>query len=114
MMLPHVDQAIIPEKKITEYLLSFTHEDGRHKAKFFTSFGFALDAWELLAEALHQHARTNEVTKTEPSPFGIRYVVEGPLTAPDGRSPGVRVVWFVEAGETAPRLATAYPLKEKP
>ena len=55
MLLPNVDQALVPEKKITEYLLSFTHEDGRHKAEFFTGFGFALDAWEVLADALRTH-----------------------------------------------------------
>jgi hypothetical protein len=43
--------------------------------------------------------------------FGISDVIEGTLTTPAGRSPQVRVVWFIETGEPIPRLVTAYPLK---
>ena len=35
----------------------------------------------------------------EPSPFGTRYVVEGIMTAPDGRSPLIRTVWFIRNEE---------------
>ena len=43
MMLPNYEQAIAPQRKITEYLLSFTHRDGRGKAAFFAHFGFSAD-----------------------------------------------------------------------
>lgn len=56
------------------------------------------------------HAAAHEVSTTEPSPFGLRFVVEGPIQAPDGRTPLIRVVWFVQMGQQVPRLATAYPL----
>jgi len=79
---------------------------------FFIRFGFVLDAPDILADALRQHAHENEVAKIEQTPFGTRYVLEGPLRAPNGRAPNLRVVWFVEQGQTAPRLATAYPLAE--
>jgi hypothetical protein len=109
--LPNVERAEITEEKITGYLLSVTHRDGRHKAAFFMSYGFAAQNWEVLAKALRQHAAENKLAKTEQTPFGTRYVVEGPLQTPNGRTPLVRVVWFVERGQTVPRLATAYPLK---
>lgn len=51
------------------------------------------------------------VSEPEQTPYGTNYTVEGPLAAPDGRMPVVRVVWFIEAGDTAPRLVTASPLK---
>ncbi|WP_375338992.1 DUF6883 domain-containing protein [Ancylothrix sp. D3o] len=35
------------------------------------------------------------------------------LPAPDGRSPPVRSVWFIDTGAENPRLVTAYPLKTK-
>ena len=73
-------------------------------------FGFSVAAWELLAEALLRHAADHEVVKVETSPFGTRYVVEGIMPTPDGRVPTVRVVWFIESGDQAARLATAYPL----
>jgi hypothetical protein len=111
MKLPNVDQADVPQEKVTDYLLSATHRDGKHKAAFFLAFGFRLEAWHELAEALLSHARQHEVAAQQASPFGVRYMVEGTLPAPDGRAPNVRTVWFVDTGETAPRFVTAYPLK---
>jgi hypothetical protein len=111
MRLPEYEQALIPERKITAYLLSLTHRDGRSKAVFFMRFGFTLDDWPALAAALKRHAADHEVVVAEPTAFGTNYVVEGPLPAPDGRSPKIRVVWFIATGERIPVLATAYPLK---
>lgn len=110
MKLPNHQQAVIPREKIVDYLLSPTHRDGRSKAEFFTRFGFSREDWETLAAALFDHAAAYEVAKIESSPFGSRYVIEGAITSPDGRNPGVRVVWFVETDMEIPRLATAYPL----
>jgi hypothetical protein len=111
MKLPQFEQAIIPQRKLTEYLLSRMHRDGRNKAAFFASFGFTLEAWEMLADALQRHAAEHDVVAMEVTPFGARYTVAGALRAPDGQMPLVRVVWFIETGEIAPRLVTAYPLK---
>jgi hypothetical protein len=110
MKLPNAEDAIVPEAKITHYLLSPTHRDGRHKAAFFRSFGFTSEDWPVLASALLLHARTHEVVEIAPTPFGQNYVVEGPLPSPDGRAPNVRVVWFVANGAETATLATAYPL----
>lgn len=111
MKLPQYEQAIIPQRKLTEYLLAPTHRDGRNKAAFFASFGFTLDRWETLADALLTHAAEHDVVETEQTPFGTSYTVEGVLRAPDGRMPLVRAVWFIETGESVPHLVTAYPLK---
>jgi len=75
------------------------------------NYGFSAEEWEMLVNALLRHAAENEVVKTERTPFGTRYVVDGPLSTPSGRSVNVRVVWFIEHNETIPRLVTAYPLK---
>jgi hypothetical protein len=109
--LPHIDVALIPQKKIVNYLLSQTHDSGRDKAIFFWRFGFTPEAREVLAQALRQHAAQHKIAKIETSPFGKRYVVEGPLQTPSGRAPQIRAVWFIDTGETAPRFVTAYPLK---
>lgn len=44
MKLPRFEQVIISERKLTDYLLSRTHRDGRGKAQFFASFGFTVEA----------------------------------------------------------------------
>ena len=110
MKLPYLENAVVPQAKITEYLLSFTHEDGRSKAKFFVQFGFSAASWEEMARALIQHATAHEVAKAENDPFGTRYIIEGAIPTPDGRAPHVRSVWFIETGEQQPRFVTAYPL----
>jgi len=110
MKLPNLGNAEVEEARIVDYLLSHSHRDGRGKALFFNQFGFILDSWETLAVALQQHAAENDVTKTEETPFGTRYIVEGPIRAPDGRTPRPRVVWFEAPGEMHPRFVTAYPL----
>jgi hypothetical protein len=109
--LPGAEHAVIPRSKIADYLLSETHFDGRHKAAFFRSFGYAAARWQELAAALRRHAIQNAVAREEPSPFGRRYIVEGIIETPDGRTPQVRSIWFIRTGENIVRFVTAYPLK---
>jgi hypothetical protein len=113
MRLPYVDQAIVDEKKIVQYLLSPTHSSGAAKAAFFERFGFSRENWGELRDALLSHARENDVSNTELTPFGEVFEVNGRLSSPDGRNPWVLVVWFVGSGESRPRLATAFPSKDR-
>jgi len=66
-----------------------------------------------LAEALRTHARENAVVNYETTPLGARLVVDGPLTLRGGVVAQIRSVWFIESGERAARLATAYPLRQR-
>lgn len=113
MKLPNPDIAIVERDKIADYLLNASHPYGASKARFFASFGFDPEAWEILAVALLAHGQQNEVARQKETGFGPRYEVEGEITAPDGRRPRVRTVWQVDEGEIAPRLITAYPLEPK-
>lgn len=113
MKLPNHRRAIASERKLAGYLLSPSHVYGRYKAAFFARFGLSADAWETLAQALLEHASQHEVVRVEDSPFGTRYIVDGELSAPDKRKPGVRVIWFIATGDDVPHLVTAYPW-EKP
>jgi hypothetical protein len=58
MFLPNAHFAVVERQKITEYLLNPEHRYGASKARFFAAFGFAVDAWEVLANALQEHAQT--------------------------------------------------------
>lgn len=112
MKLPGYESVVVPQRKLTDYLLNEWHEDGRGKALFFERFGYSITNWEALEMALKGHAQTHEVVKVERTPFGTRYVVEGALETPDGRMPLVRVVWFIDLDGGIPRLVTAYPIEE--
>jgi len=111
MKLPNANKALVEREKITDYLLNPAHRFGASKARFFTHFGFQVEEWEQLAQALRQHGQTHEVTKTRQTGFGPRYEVEGRLSCPNGRSPLMRSVWQLDEGAVAPRLLTAYPLE---
>ena len=112
MKLPNLDRAVVRTEKISDYLLSWTHPAGRHKARFFERIGFQPSAPQVLTQAILEHARANEVTTVEQSRFGTRFTIDGTLTSPDGRNPRIRVIWFVESGANTPYLVTAYPLPE--
>ncbi|MEE8157955.1 MAG: hypothetical protein V3U95_04445 [Dehalococcoidia bacterium] len=108
--LPNLGDAEIPDSKLRDYVLSLSHPHGRHKAAFFRGFGFSSDFLEIFRLALLGHAENHDVTAIEESPFGKRYTIQGSLNAPDGRSPLVRAVWFIEDGSATPRLVTVFPL----
>jgi len=109
MKLPNAAQARIDREKITDYLLCASHPDGRSKAEFFARFGFRLEEWQVLAEALRKHGQTYPVVTAVDSPFGTRYTIDGVVETPDGRRPRVRTVWMVAKGALIPRLITAHP-----
>lgn len=110
MKLPNPDKLVVEREKILDYLLNSAHRYGASKARFFTGFGFRLEEWERLAEALREHGRTQEVQVRETG-FGPRYAVEGNMNTPSGRRPRVRTVWQMDQGAVAPRLISAYPLE---
>lgn len=108
--LSGLKNAIVDEDNIKHYLLSTEHPTGRAKAQFFMAFGFSVDAWATLRDALLQHAENNEVGDEVVTQFGTKYQVDGPLATPDGRNPQVRAIWFVANDEKEPRFVTAYPV----
>lgn len=83
---------------------------GGTKPRSFRALVSIIEASEVLAAALLDHAQTHEVKEIVATPFGQNYVVEGPMPSPDGRVPNVRVVWFIANHEEIATLATAYPL----
>jgi hypothetical protein len=101
----------VDRRKIEDYLLCRSHPDGWGKADFFERFGFTVERWKILAEALRRHGQAYNVTNKVESAFGVRYSVDGLLETPDGRNPMVRTVWIIERGAVIPRLITAHPLE---
>jgi len=114
MKLPNAEAAIIPLPKLRDYLLDPEHPEGGGKAVFFLAMGFHPDRWQLLADALREMIGTAPVTQTVESRHGTKYIVEGKLMTPTGRSAHVRTVWIIEPSESIPRFVTAYPLDETP
>jgi hypothetical protein len=104
MRLPNAEKAFVEQPKLG-YLLRAEEKGG-----FFEAIGFFARETESLRDALLGHAQRQEVSRTLKTPFGVKYVLDGPLKSPDGRDPETRSVWIVETGGDRPRFLTAYPL----
>jgi hypothetical protein len=109
--LPNCERAIVAREKITDYLLSLTHEDGKGKAAYFIRRGFASERWEALSAALREHACAHDVAGVATNEHGTRYRIEGTLMTPDGRQPFIRSIWITEQGVAEPKFVTAYPIR---
>jgi Domain of unknown function (DUF6883) len=113
MRLPNADAANVSRDKVVEYLLNPQHPDGAAKAAFFAAMGFHVDRWQELANALKRLAEAAPVTVRVDSPHGSKYIVDGAIDTPSGRSVSVRSVWIVDRGSQAPRLVTTYPRQQE-
>lgn len=107
--MPNNEQAIVVDKKITDYLLSDSHEIGKHKAEFFKRFGFDKSNIDTFKKSLIQHSFDREIEKSETTNYGEKYELKCEFTTPDARNPCILTVWIIEIGKENPRLITAYP-----
>ena len=72
MKLPNGEQSRVDREKVKDYLLSVTHPESSGKAEFFRRFGFRLENWVVLANALREHGASHPVAKSVESPYGTR------------------------------------------
>ncbi len=110
MRLPNGNRAVIDARKLTDYSLSFDHDDGRHKAKLFDELlGISSRNAGILVQALREAAESREAAPGRLDRYGQRYIVDSPLAGPAGHAT-IRSVWIVRTGESVPRLVTCYIL----
>ena len=109
MKLPYAKRAIVPMRKLTEYLLSETHGKGKHKARLFAKIGYDKDNVLELKECLLRIGHTEKVKQIKKTLYGKNYLIEGKMTAPIGQLVTIKTVWFIRFGTKHPRLITAYP-----
>lgn len=101
--------AIIPPEKLSRYVLSLTHPDGRAKAQYLARLGYSEgDGTRLEADLREQHLSL-EALPGKPSPYGQKYEILGSLTGPNAASTWVRTVWIIRTGESVPRFVTLVP-----
>ncbi len=108
MSFPDAEFAIVSDDKLRQYLLNPSHSVGGPKAAWFASLGYTLENADELRTALIEVAKANDVFRSTPSPYGVKYEVVGEIGCP-GFHPGrVVTVWMV-SGNDRPRLITAHP-----
>ncbi len=109
MKVPNAQRAIIDVEKLQRYILSPAHPVGRFKAAFFRQFGYSAENWEEFERHLRGQILPRDVSRVEDTPYGRKFVVEGPLVNPAGEVMQIITVWVILKKESVPRFVTAYP-----
>jgi len=109
MKLLNKEKAYIPKSKIKDYLLSDTHPVGRVKSKLFKKMGFNKENIELFERSILKIAHENEITQNKVSSYGEKYIIDGTVCTPVGKTIALRTVWIIEHTDERPRFVTAYP-----
>jgi hypothetical protein len=107
MRIPNCSNVEVQQRKVVDYLLSTEHPEGESKARFFLGCGFSRDKWEVLASALAKQAEANDYSQSIQGRYGTKYVIVGPILAPNGTTPPI---WIIADDKECARLITAYPL----
>ena len=110
MELPNAGSAIVTTDKLRAYLLSDAHPVGQYKALFFKNLGYDEADADILRQDLLNIAAEQEISDSQQSVYGTKYIVDGPVRAPSGNAVSIRTVWLVESGTSEPRLVTDYPI----
>ena len=112
--LPNYERAEIPRSKIEGYALNPANDEGKHKARVFKSaLGFDQSNWELLKQIILDELPYHEAKPGQTSQWGDSYVVDLPITGPNGNTVEVRTVWLFKPRTDFPSLITVIPHKRK-
>jgi hypothetical protein len=110
MIIPNAERAVVGIRKLRDYCLDPTHDEGKHKARLFAA---ALDMTrgdaEDLREALFQAVKTHDAKVGRRDEYGQCYLVDFTLEW-RGKRAMIRSGWILEHGSDTPRLTSCYPL----
>lgn len=105
MFLPQ--NVIIPEEKLTKYLLVALPKDD--KSKFLAQAGYTLDNWQQLEQDLQFKILTQPAELIETNRYGKKYVIRGRLPGINGVELSILSIWMVTNGTT--KFVTLVPDK---
>lgn len=86
------ENAIIPEPKITKYLLVFKQRND--KSKYLAQAGFTLDNWQLLKIAIVKLIQEYEAIEDLTDEYGTYYQVMGQLEGLNNHNLSVVTIWL--------------------
>lgn len=110
MLIPNAENAVVDIRKLRDYCLNPEHDDGKHKARLFSSIlGMTADNAEKLRQILLEVIKTHEARLGRQDEFGQRYTLDFTIEW-QNRSATLRSGWIIEHGSEIPKLTTCYPL----
>lgn len=110
MKLPYRKDVFISRNKLTKYILSEKHAIGRFKAKFFRNLGFDETNVDFFEDSLRSLVEFEDIKEKLFSAYGTKYIIDGKIDAPNGKTVKVRTIWILEKGQKRPRFITIYPV----
>lgn len=105
-----LEDAVIPEEKLTRYLLVPRIKDD--KSKFLAQAGFTQDNPNDLLNAIKQLALITDAVEDNINEYGVFYTVTGDLQGLNGRSLPVVTVWLQSINDGSFRFITLKPKKD--
>ncbi|WP_414587774.1 DUF6883 domain-containing protein [Scytonema sp. PCC 10023] len=110
MLIPNAENAVVDIRKLRDYCLNPEHDDGKHKARLFSSkLGMTADDAEQLRQILLEIVKTHSAQLGRQDEFGQRYTLDFQLEW-QNRIGIIRSGWIIEHDSDIPRLTTCYPL----
>lgn len=110
MIIPNAERAVVDVRKLRDYCLNPSHDEGKHKARLFeAALGMTARDADPLREVLLRMVRTESAVLGHRDEYGQRYVVDFTLEW-HGKRAVVRSGWIIEHHLDIPRLTTCYPL----
>ncbi|UFP96965.1 DUF6883 domain-containing protein [Gloeobacter morelensis] len=102
--------ALIPEQKLTRYLLVPRVRDD--KSKYLAQAGFLLSNPEFLLSAINDLIARNDARRDRENEYGTFYEVSGEIQGPNGFRLGVVTIWLQRSLDENFQFVTLKPLKE--
>jgi hypothetical protein len=99
-------QAIIPEAKLTKYLLIWKPKND--KSGFLAQAGYTIDNWQELSKDL-KTLLVNESSYHKSSNFGDIYEIKGVLPGRNGISLNVATYWIIDSLTKETRFVILLP-----
>jgi hypothetical protein len=102
--------AIIPDDKLTRYLLVYKARND--KSKFLAQAGFTQENPEALRAAIQAVAESGEAVEDRTNEYGTFYQVEGELTGTNEVNLSVTTIWLQRQIDCKFQFVTLKPRKE--
>lgn len=103
-------EAIISERKLKEYLLSYRKRND--KSKWLSKAGYHKGNWKKLQLDIRTQLLSLEAVFIEENQFGIVYEIAGKLEGPGSKRLHVRSIWMKEYTTELTKFITMYPFKD--
>lgn len=99
--------AIIPEAKLTKYLL--VYKPRNDKSQFLAQAGFRLDNWQVLKTAIQKLNQSIEAKADRTDEYGTFYNVNGELQGANGINLSVITIWLERKSDGKFQFITLVP-----